>query len=307
MNAATLSLKARGKRGMTLLEVMLALFLFGVLSAFVIQIMDSVLNLWSAGERRGRGDLVYAATVERFRGDLRAMHTGARGWMVLDEWEIPPATEGQPSTFMPRLRFLADGASLPEIDPSAQAAVEVMWCMVPEAPGSKIYRLVRFAKVEDPSAPLQDKRVANAVLRSGNGLVLMDGVLWAEFVAHDGSEKKTKFRVDAGQPFHFPASIELNVEHVSGTARKHPPLLDHAINKEPTTMLLRGNAPSRMPDMVLIDSEWVSVAGQFPSLSITARGRRGSLPAEHKARSEVFFASRYSSQSPVSAGGRRLR
>ncbi|PCJ55223.1 MAG: hypothetical protein COA70_02975 [Planctomycetota bacterium] len=299
-------MKARGQSGMTLIEVMLALFLFGVLAAFVIQVMDSVLNLWSAGERRGRGDLVYAATVERFRGDLRAMHTGPRGWMVVDSWEIPGAEDGQPSTYMPRLRFLASGASLPEIDSSGQAAVEIMWSLVPEAPGSLIYRLVRFAQVENPSAPLQDPRVARDMLRSGTGLVVMDGVLWTEFAVQDGNLRKTEYRVDSYQPFDFPSVVELLVDHVAGSPRKHPPLLDGEIPNEPTSMKLRGNAPLKMPEMVLIGKEWISVGGRFPDISFNGRGKRGSLPAAHKARSEVFFPKRYQSFSPIPAGGRRL-
>lgn len=299
-------MKARGQKGMTLIEVMLALFLFGVLAAFVIQVMDSVLNLWSAGERRGRGDLVYAATVERFRGDLRAMHTGPRGWMVIDSWEIPGAEEGQPSTYMPRLRFLADGGSLPEIDSSGQAAVEIMWSLVPEAPGSLIYRLIRFAQVENPSAPLQDPRVARDMLRSGTGLVVMDGVLWTEFAVLDSNARKTEYRVDSYQPFNFPSTVELLVDHVAGTPRKHPPLLDREITNEPTGMKLRGNPPLKMPEMVLIGKEWISIGGQFPNISFNGRGKRGSLPVEHKARSEVFFPKRYQSHSPIAAGGRRL-
>lgn len=299
-------MKARSQKGMTLIEVMLALFLFGLLAAFVIQIMDSVLNLWSAGERRGRGDLVYASTVERFRGDLRAMHTGPRGWMIVDSWEIPGSEDGDPSTFMPRLRFLADGASLPSIEPTGQAAVEIMWSLVPEVPGSPVNRLVRFAQVETPSAPLQDPRVAREMLRSGTGLVVMDGVLWTEFAVQDGGVRRTDYRADSYQPFHFPSSVELVVDHVSGSARKHPPLLDNGMSSEPSSIKLRGSGPLKMPAMVLVEEEWISVGGRFPSISFHGRGQRGTLPREHAARSEVFFPTRYASHSPVPAGGRRL-
>ena len=72
------------RRGMTLLEVTLALTLFGMLAAFILGIIDSVLGLWQAGERRGRGDLVFATATERLRSDLGALHRGPDGWLVIE-------------------------------------------------------------------------------------------------------------------------------------------------------------------------------------------------------------------------------
>lgn len=303
------TLSARGDlRGMTLLEIMLALFLFGMLAVFVMQVIDSVLNLWSAGERRGRGDLVFASAVERFRGDLRAMHTGPRGWMILDTWEVAAATEGQSVRHLPRLRFLADGAAMPEVDPTGRAAVEVMWAMVPETASSNRFgRLMRFVRLEDPIEPLQDAGIASDLLRSGTGLVVMDGVLWVEMsVVDDSGNPRSRFRVEAFQPFDFPPSIELVVELVSGKSRKHPPLLDHAVGAESTSVLLRGTAPVTLPKMALVDEEWVQVSGRFPSLSFSGRGQRGTLAASHGARSEVLFPVAYASENSVAAGGKRL-
>ena len=51
--------------GMTLIEVILALGLFALMSVFLTQTISSVLGIWQAGERRGRGDLVWAATASR--------------------------------------------------------------------------------------------------------------------------------------------------------------------------------------------------------------------------------------------------
>ncbi|MHC4381082.1 MAG: prepilin-type N-terminal cleavage/methylation domain-containing protein [Planctomycetota bacterium] len=300
--------RRQSSRGMTLIEIMLALFLFGLLAAFEVQVMGSVLNLWSAGERRGRGDLVFAAAVEQFRGDLRAMHTGPRGWMVLDTWTVPGTKEGEVPWSLPRLRFLADGASMPEVDPSGRSAVEVMWAMIPEdSSGSRFGKLVRFAQVEDPTTTLQDGGIATGLLRSGTGLVVMDGVLWTEMaVQDDRAQRTTRHTVEAYTPFDFPSRLDLSVEMVTGNSRKHPPLLDDGIDAEDAKVRLRGTAPVDMPDYALVEQEWVRVSGIFPNLNFTKRGERASMPAPHVARSEVYFPVVYASENPLAAGGRRL-
>lgn len=308
MNLQAALKRPQSKRGFTLIEIMLALFLFGILAAFVVQVMGSVLNLWSAGERRGRGDLVFAAAVEQFRGDLRALHTGPRGWMVLDTWEVPSAKEGESSWFLPRLRFLADGASLPEVDASGRAAVEVMWAMVPEdASGSRFGKLVRFVRVAEDSASLQEAGIASALLRSGTGLVVMDGVLWTEMaVRDDRGQRTTRHQVDAYTPFDFPARIDLNVEMISGNSRKHPPLMDEGIDAEGAKVRFRGTAPVDMPEFALVEKEWVRLSGLFPNLNFTKRGERGTIPGSHLARTEVYFPVTYASENMLAAGGRRL-
>jgi hypothetical protein len=113
---------------------MLALVLFSMLSLFVFSIVNSVLGLWQTGERRGSGDLSFAAAVERLRSDLHALHTGPRGWMIVDDYEARASEGDQPPWRLPRLRFLAHGGSLPADDPSGRNAVEVAWLLVPTDP-----------------------------------------------------------------------------------------------------------------------------------------------------------------------------
>lgn len=294
------------RRGMTLMEILLALFLFGVLATFVVQVMDSVLNLWSAGERRGRGDLVFASTVERFRGDLRALHTGQQGWMILDTYTIASGVEGQPDRHLPRLRFLADGAALPDADPTGRAPVEVMWALVPETADPRFSRLTRFVHQPEPSSTLLDTGTSEAMLRSGGGLVVMDGLLWMEMtVTDERGVRQTRYRLDAHNPFNFPSQVHLAVESVTGNARKKPPLLDAAILADGAQVDVRGIAPVEMPEFALIEKEWVGVSGRFPSLSFMARGQRGTLPVPHEGRVPVFFPMRYESQNAVAASGRR--
>lgn len=295
-----------GRKGMTLMEIMLALLLFGILATFVIQVMDSVLNLWSAGERRGRGDLVFAATVERFRGDLRALHTGPQGWIILDSYSVASGVEGQPDRELPRLRFLADGAALPDADPTGRSAVEVMWALVPEIGDDRFARLTRFVNLPEATSTLLDAGTANAMLRSGAGLVVMDGLLHMEMaVTDERGQRQTRYRLDAQNPFDFPSQVELAVESVAGKARKTPPLLDTEIPAEGAQVAVRGVAPVEMPEYALIEREWVGVSGRFPQLSFQARGQRGTLPAGHKGRTPIYFPMRYESLNAVAAGGRR--
>lgn len=294
------------RKGMTLMEILLALFLFGVLATFVVQVMDSVLNLWSSGERRGRGDLVFAAAVERFRGDLRALHTGQQGWMILDTYTVASNVEGQPDRELPRLRFLADGAALPDADPTGRSAVEVMWALVPDIGDPRFGRLTRFVHLSTSTSTLLDAGTTNALLQSGSGLVVMDGLLWVDMTAVNANgQGSTRYRLDAHNPFDFPTHLNLAVERVTGKARKNPPMLDIAIPADGVQVAVRGTAPIALPDFALIENEWVGVGGRFPQLSFQARGQRGSLDTPHEARTPVLFPSRYESRNAIAAGGRR--
>ena len=299
---------SESRRGFTLLELMLALLLFGILSAFVMQVMNSVVSLWQSGERRGRGDLVFAAAVERFRGDLNALHTGARGWLILDDWEVRAASEGVAAWRLPRIRFLADGAALTHVDPAGRHAVEVMWTVIPEDSTSQFGRLVRYTLIENAQTSLLENSTFQELIRDDSGLVVMDGVLWAEFVGLDtDGQQRSRLRIDSGMPFSFPSSIQLAIESVSGNARKHPTNLDNSIDAEPTSVKLRGVQPVKMPEYALVGREWTRVDGAFPNVRLGARGQRGSLAAGHTARTEVFLPTRYQSVNRVAADGRRFR
>ena len=95
--------------------MLLALALFGMLSLFVFSIINSVLGLWQTGERRGSGDLSFAAVVERLRGDLGAMHTGPRGWMILDDYEARGSEGDQPPWRLPRHTICSSAAHAPAV------------------------------------------------------------------------------------------------------------------------------------------------------------------------------------------------
>jgi prepilin-type N-terminal cleavage/methylation domain-containing protein len=296
-------MKSSTQRGMTLLEIMIALLLLGVLSTFVVNVVDSVVGLWQQGERRGRGDLVYASVAERFQADLRALHLGERGWMVIDDYVARPATDETAEWRLPRLRFLATGAGLTADDSSGTHAVEVMWVLVPEnVLKSRFARLVRVAQLESTSASLRESGAASSAVQGVNSTTIVDGVLNLT-IDVDGS---SSFLSDAYSATHFPPSLNLNIERVSGNSRKKPPRLDGSVDGENANAVLRGIAPATLPPMALVGEEWVRVGGSFPRISFTARGQRSTLAVSHSAGSFVYFPSLYSSRHQLLNYGKRV-
>ncbi|MAW61269.1 MAG: hypothetical protein CMJ94_10590 [Planctomycetes bacterium] len=297
------------RRGMTLIEVMLALALFGMLSLFVFSIINSVLGLWQTGERRGSGDLSFAAVVERLRGDLGAMHTGPRGWMILDDYEARGSEGDQPPWRLPRLRFLAHGGSLPADDPTGRNAVEVAWLLVPAdlSGDSRAARLMRYARVEDGNPIFDNERSFGAYLREASGTPMLDGVLWADFtlVASD-QQRFTQHRVPAESPTDFPAQLELAIERIGQDALRRPLLLDDAVSPSATTITVRGNPPLQTPSFVLISQEWIEVNGSFPRLSVVEHGARNTAISDHARGDTVLAPESYTATAALAAGGRRV-
>lgn len=283
------------RRGMTLLEVTLALVLFGLLASFILGIINSVLGLWQAGERRGNGDLVFASASERLRADLSALHTGPDGWLVIDDWEAMPEADGKPAWRLPRLRFLADGGGLPDVDPTGRALVEVAWVLVPEDRASNRYsRLVRFARLDEgPGEGFEIDRVMDDTQAGGGGLVVLDGVLYASFVAlgMDSEDDEDRYLdVPAQVPYAFPHGLRLEVERVSAGGRERPTSLDSELSPaDGAPMVLRGSPPLEMPEYALIEEEWVRVAGNFPRMSAANRGLRGTIAAQHPSGTQVLL------------------
>lgn len=300
------------RRGMTLLEVTLALGLLAVLSVFVMQVINSVTDLWSSGERRGRGDLVFATAVERFRGDLAALHRGRRGWFILDSYIAEPEEEGQPAWRLPRLRFLAEGAALPDLDPSGRHGVEVMWVVEPERSGTnnRLARLVRYGQIEGDGVGLRDGGQAERLRRQGDGLVVLDGLLWAEFHAADpirGGALSERLRIEPNMPVDFPSRIDLLVEGVSGALRERPPVLDDEVSAETINIRVRGTAPLEQPTYALIEREWVQLGGNFPQLTLPQRGVRDSIPMPHPARTPIYMPESHQAVNPLPGQGRRQK
>ncbi|HEX9792666.1 MAG TPA: hypothetical protein VGC54_01660, partial [Planctomycetota bacterium] len=216
--------------------------------------------------------------------------------------------EGAPAWSLPRLRFLARGSGLPGDDPTGRAPVEVAWLLVPEdAARSRLARLVRIAAPESPAGSLRDDRVLRAMLRDGLGLTVLDGVAWARFEAEerDGS-RAARSRVVADQPFDFPVRLHLALERVTGNGRRKPATLDSEIGANPAPAILRGTAPIAMPELALVDREWVKLTGRWPVPNFAVRGERDSAVAPHAAGAVVYLPEASSARFLIPAQGRRL-
>ncbi len=297
-------IKRQQQRGMTLLEIMIALLLLGILSAFVISVVDSVVGLWQQGERRGRGDLVYASVAERLQSDLRAVHLGERGWMIVDDYVARPATDGVAEWRLPRLRFLASGSGLTADDLKGDHAIEIMWVAIPErAVGPRFAKLVRVAQVEGIGVSLTEDGATIQSARGANATTIVDGVLHLHFGSPSASNR---FVSEAYSGLNFPSSFELQIARVSGNSRKQPPRLDQAIGGENTSVVLRGTAPLKMPSLALIADEWVGVTGTFPRIKFRSRAERATIAASYDARTLVYFPTAYSSRHLLLNQGRRL-
>ncbi len=302
------SARSGRRRGMTLLEVMLAMGLFALLSLFIFQVVTSVLGLWQSSERRGRGDLAFTAAVERLRTDLGALHNGPRGWMMLDHWEPIEVAAGESPRRMPRLRFLARGASLPGDDAGGRSAVEVAWLLVPDLAKDGLARLVRVAQIENPGSSLRDEGTLRGLLNQGGGVPILDGVLWMELVAHlDDSTQSQDYSVPAESPFDFPVAFDLVLERVTKGGMRRPLELDSNLDATGRSMVVRGNAPLKMPPYALVGHEWVGVSGTFPRLNCSERGARGGSPLSHLRGVQVWLPEVYQADCAVSAAGRRLQ
>jgi prepilin-type N-terminal cleavage/methylation domain-containing protein len=295
-------------RGMTLIEVMLALGLFAMLSLFVFSVVHSVLGLWQSGERRGSGDLAFAATVEQWNIDLGAVHTGPRGWLILDQWQARPAEQDQPAWNLPRLRFLANGASLPADDPEGRGAVEVVWMLVPvDAQNSRLTRLVRLTQVENRGTSFYDTRTADALAKVGAGVPMLDGVAYLDLqMMSPEGEWVRKYRVPPDTPFDFPLYLDFAVERVAVGAQRRPTELDNDLSVSQSQLVLRGTVPLKVPEYVLIQDEWLRVTGHFPNLTVVEHGSRYSSISDHSRGETVWIPVRYQARIHLSAGGLRV-
>lgn len=295
------------RRGMTLIEVMLALALFAMLSIFVLSVVNSVLGLWQSGERRGNGDLAFSSVAAAMRVDLAALHTGPSGWMVVDEYEAWPEEDSNPAWMLPRLRFLARGSSLPVDDPSGRASVEVAWVALPVDPeNNRLARLVRITQIAGGDSLRNDGHLTT-LLQAGNGVPMMEGVAYLDWKMFDLDGEPFGYDVvDAGTPFDFPAEILLDLERVSPEAQQRPLELDSDVGPSTQAVVVRGNPPLRVPTHLMLGVEWIEVQGLFPNLRAVTHGARGTAPRTHHRGDPVLAPVPYQSRFHLAAYGRRM-
>ena len=135
----------RPARGLTLLELILAVGLLSVLVAGVLQLLDTSVTLWDKTETRRDLVEIGSSVTELLASDLKDVHGGARGDLLF-EWQLFDTNADRIAAVpWPRLRLVrvASAAELQDLGGSraldvGDALIEVCWAVLPEgglAPG----------------------------------------------------------------------------------------------------------------------------------------------------------------------------
>ncbi len=96
----------RVTRGFTLTELLLAVALSSVVVLAVFRLVDVSLSLWSKGElRRGLVEQT-AGALELFSADLRALHGGQKGDLLVEWTPVDADADGLRERAWPRLRMV---------------------------------------------------------------------------------------------------------------------------------------------------------------------------------------------------------
>ena len=100
----------RGGSGFTLVELVVATGLASLLIVALFRMLDLTLDLWSKGETRR--DVVGRATAagELLAADLRALHNGQQGDLLVDWQHFDVDGDGRVDRFWPRLRLVRQAA-----------------------------------------------------------------------------------------------------------------------------------------------------------------------------------------------------
>jgi prepilin-type N-terminal cleavage/methylation domain-containing protein len=133
------------RRGLTLVELVIAISLFTLLMAAVFAVMRGFIGVWDQSESRRARVEEASAVGELLANDFVQLDGGARGDLVA-EW-IPFDTDGDGAndTFWPRLRLVrhASEAELARLQARVaakvpgQGLIEVVWVVVPAYKGKQ--------------------------------------------------------------------------------------------------------------------------------------------------------------------------
>ncbi len=298
----------RSHSGMTLIEVVLATGLLVLLGMFVTGTMRSVLELWRTGERQGQNQFAMQAASSRLAADLRALHRGPRGWLILDTWEARRATADQEAWRLPRLRFLARGDALRLDDPSGRNGLEVAWMLVPGAGRGRLGRWMRLVQPEGSDPSFRSDRAVETLARSGQGMTVLDGVVWARIQIEEANgDRSFGVNVAADVRVNFPVALHLLLERVAGDSRRRPPTLDRDLGMHATRAQFRGSFPLQQPEFALLEDEWVRLSGRLPAPTLSERGARESLATMHSRGAPMLLPQARNFSYPLPADGRRIR
>ena len=129
---------ARARRGLTLVELIVALGLLALLFGAIAQILDRTLGLWQKTETRRELVDEGAAVLELLAGDLASGEGGPRGDLVAEWIGFDTSGDGGRDTYWPRLRLVRQASRGEFARLAAGGAggadlglVEVAWAVLP--------------------------------------------------------------------------------------------------------------------------------------------------------------------------------
>jgi len=203
---------ARARRGLTLVELVLALGIAALLVLGLLQLLDGALGLWGGADQRRSHSEAAAAVGEQLAQDAGELELGVRGDFLLDWARFDFDGDGLARLALPRLRLVrpATPAELARLAPGAEpehdALLEVAWALLPGTamPKGEARELVlwRGERVQGANgASYFDRAFFGNAGRPPVGALheLTGGVLWFELACASGaSELAFGWRVGDG-------------------------------------------------------------------------------------------------------------
>jgi len=189
----------KSRRGLTLLELVLAVGLFAILSLAVFELLEGTLVTWRKSEVRRNQMETSTAVLELFAKDFQSLEGGSGGDLVV-EWDtFDTNSDGGRETVWPRIRLVrqASASDAARVALQAQQRVdgpdltEVCWAVLPTSGDESVgtlwrgERLVHGGLSESANASTPGVSFFDASFVKRDGSVeggsldeLTDGVLW---------------------------------------------------------------------------------------------------------------------------------
>jgi hypothetical protein len=143
------------RRGLTLVELIIAAFLASIVMLALVRLVDSATDIWTKGEQQRSLLEQAAATGELVARDLRSLHAGSRGDLIVDWYPHDLDRDGRFERLWPRLRFVRTASPADIARLRSRAAADVA-------------RAARLARGDRNAEPLGELRVEE-VLAAARG------------------------------------------------------------------------------------------------------------------------------------------
>ncbi|MCC7012538.1 MAG: hypothetical protein IT454_08260 [Planctomycetes bacterium] len=264
-----MSTRQRARRGLTLVELVLAAGLLALLLAAVFKLIQQFMTVWERSELR-RAEVEEASGVAELCAlDLDALEPGPRGDMLAEWAMFDHDGDGVAETKWPRVRLVrhASPAELARLQAgeareerlAGQGLIEVTWAVLPAFPGTKerdlrpLGQLWRGERIAGPArgadvSMFDDKYLGlGGAPRPGSTQEVTSGVLWF------GMQFATQTTV-LRDGWKLGAAIGDSVANWDAWRRKRPDASRHFWNDESEFLPTVSDAPL-LPRRALLEFE----------------------------------------------------